>query len=254
LQQALSGVHAVVLHPFTFQTEEGLNQKSLTVMTEVLKQQSYNVVLLSDAGVGKNDRKQIKEQGEIERKIKERVPQSTILRTAFLTDYFRLWGPEVSENSRFSLLSGKDKNHGFVNLEDVTQCIRNLTIQQEQKHHGQTYTLTGPELLDGPRVVDELRKAISNKSDIKYVPIQRQQMEQYLRDVRDKKRIGGGNHIFEDQPTRLQINQICDVLEWIESGSANIKSDDCKRINNREPQKVEQFFREFANDFQRQVL
>jgi len=254
LEQALKGVQSILLSPCLFMTEEGINQRVLTSVGEVLKREQLNFLLMSDSGVGKNNGKTIKENQEIERKIKERAPQTVILRTSFITDFFRLWGPEVSENNRFSLLSGKDKYHAFVNIEDVTQAIKNLSIISDKKHQGQTYTLTGPESLDGPRVVEELKKAVSQKGDIKYVPIQRQQMEQYLRDVREKKRVGGGNHVFEDQPTRLQINYICDVLEWIESGNANIKTDDLKKIINREPQRVEQFFRENANDFQRQVL
>lgn len=161
-----------------------------------------------------------------------------------------------------------------IQLEDITRAIHTIVHQDNQSHHGQTYTLTGPnkvwkviysmlttpnllthamisshfnpilwKQIDGPYVVKALNEAIGH-GNAQYKKVISQELEDYLRSLRNR---DDDKHKrrFEGQPTDKQIHTILDELEWIRSGAADFRTEDLSKLINSKGAPIEQVSSKF---------
>ncbi|RUP50969.1 hypothetical protein BC936DRAFT_136785 [Jimgerdemannia flammicorona] len=210
-----------------------------------------NVILVSVAGADSKEGNQHKEFLDLETYLKEKEKNRVVLRTAWISNIFHLWSKYVAVNNKFPLTLEPNQKFAPIQLEDVARAIRAIIVKQNNSdgagHRGQTYTLTGPEQVDGPRIVEPLNRVIG-EGKVEYVTLKREELENYLRSLRDS----DNEHLkntFPSQPTDKQIQTILDELDWIRSGKANFRTEDLKNLIGGEGEKVEEFFKRHSAEF-----
>ncbi|RUS19892.1 hypothetical protein BC937DRAFT_86748 [Endogone sp. FLAS-F59071] len=206
-----------------------------------------NVVVISSAAAEEQEREHLKEFKEIEDYVKEKGQNWVILRLSWISDTFHLWSTKVIERAEFPLTIEKDQMFAPIQLEDVTRAIHTIVHQDNQSHHGQTYTLTGPKKIDGPYVVKALNEAIGH-GNVQYKKVTPQELKDYLESLRNR---DDDRHKrrFEGQPTDKQIHTILDELEWVRTGAADFRTEDLSKLINSKGAPIEQFFKKHSADF-----
>jgi len=223
------------------------------------------VILLSNAAADSNeDSKYLHEFAEIEREFKNcGYNWNCILRTEFPQNWFHAWSRAVEDKGEFPLSTGQDRRFAPIRIEDISCAIKDIVRGNENsgvitkmwggnRHNNQTYTLTGPESATGPRIVDELNRAVQAR--VTFKDVDRNQMEQILRALRDEdpqKKQDRGRY-FEGQPTDVQILSILDYFDYVKAGRADRTTDDLRKITGRDGQRVETFFKDHASEFRPQ--
>jgi len=231
-----------------------------------------HVILFSCAAADANeDSKYLYEFAEIEREFKNcGYNWNCILRADFAQNWFHAWSYPVEDKGQFPLSTGPDKKFAPVRIEDISCALKDIIRSEEasvlsnllggNRHNKQTYTLTGPETVNGRRIVDELNRAVNAR--VTFADVDRNQMEQILRALRERgqqqqQRSGrpqacdedDNRRHFDGQPTEVQIQTLLDYFDYVKAGHADRTTDDLKKITGREGQRVESFFRDHAAEF-----
>jgi len=259
--------------------EQNRVETTKRVLEAIKKANVKHVILISCAGAENSERwRHLHEYAEIEREfLSLNFNCHTIVRTEFPQNWFHAWAYPVEDKGQFPLSTGQEKRFAPIRIEDVSCALKDILRGEEStgvksilpailggnRHHKQCYTLTGPEALNGPRIVDELNRVV--QGNVNYVDVDRNQMERILRELRDREqqrlqqqprgvRPQSGedddrNRRFEGQPTDTQINTILDHFEWVKAGHGDRTTDDLKKITGRDGQRVESFFRDNAAEF-----
>jgi len=252
--------------------EQNRVENTKRVLEAVKKANVQHVILISCAGAENSERwRHLQEYAEIEKEFNNcNYNCHTILRTEFPQNWFHAWSYPVEDKGQFPLSTGQERRFAPIRIEDVSCALKDILRGEESsgiksllpsvlggnRHHKQCYTLTGPEALNGPRIVDELNRAV--QAGVSYVDVDRNQMERTLRELRDRdpqrlqqQQRGGDDdrNRFEGQPTETQIQTILDHFDWVKEGNADRTTDDLKKITGREGQRVESFFRDNAAEF-----
>lgn len=101
------------------------------------------VLLLSEPHADKENTIFGKEFHQLEQKLKQDGMNYTILRTMFFVDNLALYAKDIKQNKRLALPLSKKGYFAPVQTQDV--AIASCAILSDcQKHHGQTYEITGP--------------------------------------------------------------------------------------------------------------
>jgi len=202
-----------------------------------------NVVMFSPAGADtKSNLIQLKEFKELENYVKEKGKNYVILRSVWINNLFHLWSKHVMENGKFPLTLEQNQNFAPLQIEDVVEAVHAI-ICSTSSHVGKSYTLTGPEKITGPQVVESLNRAIG-EGNVQYQTISREELQKYLQSVR-----GENERLFPGQPIDKQIQTFLDEFDWIKSGEGDVKTDDLKKLTGHEGQKVEEFFKRNSAEF-----
>jgi len=232
-----------------------------------------NVILMSCAGAEGNEKlRHLHEFCEMEKEFKRcNFNWHCIVRVEFVQNWFHAWSQPVEDKGQFPMSIGQDRKFAPIRIEDVCCAIRDLMCGEEStgsavnvtgrnKHNKQTYTLTGPEAITGPKLVDELNRVVQSR--ISYHDVDRNQMEKILRSMRDRDQQSAGaacpqsgeeiaerRRYFEDQPTDCQIQTLLDYFDYIKMGKAEKTTDDLRKITGRDGQRIERFFEDNASEF-----
>ncbi|KAG9290400.1 hypothetical protein G9A89_007131 [Geosiphon pyriformis] len=233
-----------------------------------------NVVVLSVIGANEGRTATHREFEEIERIWREEGRNVVILRSTILQQVFLLWSEQI-QDGYFSLPLDEDRDEfAPVNLCDVTGAIANIITENNRfrkdsgrKH--QVYELTGPESLSPGDIVDILNDTLG-REQVEYEEVNPRELQDYLRSLneghegprdRDNRRDGGhyqrgrrgdgyrGRFNEENDPLdflpikEFEIEKILDLIEYARENKVS-PTDDIRRINGREPESLEEFFRE----------
>jgi len=229
-------------------------------MEAIRKANVRRVILISCAGAETNDKlRHLHEYAEIEKEFRNQgYNWQCVLRNEFPQNWFHAWAQPVEDKGQFPLSTGRDRKFAPVRLEDVCCALKDIIRGEESnnnRHNKQIYTLTGPETLNGPKIVEELNQVVQGR--VNYQDVDRQQMERILRSLREREEAQRGGRddddsnrdYFEGQPTDCQIQTILDYFEYVKSGKADRTTEDLRKLTGREGQRVEQFFKEHASEF-----
>jgi len=235
-------------------------ESSRRIMEAIKRANVKRVILISSTGAESNEKlKHLHEYAEIEKEFKNQgYNWNCVLRNEFSQNWFHAWSQPVEDKGQFPLSTGRDKKFAPVRLEDVCCALKDIIRGEEStnnKHNKQIYTLTGPEAVNGPKIVDELNRVVQGR--VNYADVDRQQMEKVLRSLREREQQQRGGRdddddnrdYFEDQPTDTQIHTILDYFDYVKSGKADRTTEDLRKLTGRDGQRVEAFFKEHASEF-----
>jgi len=263
MQEVFRNCNWVVLLPIP---ENNRVETTKAIMEAIKKANVKHVLLVSRAGADSNDKlRHLYQFAEIEREFKNYgFNWNCIIRNEFAQNWFHAWSYPVEDKGQFPLSIGQDRKFAPIRIEDVSCAVKDIlrgnssgstpNFMGSNKHNKQTYTLTGPEAVTGNKIVDELNRAVGG--GVSYNDVDRNQMEQVLRALRDREqqRKASGEdddqrHRFEGQPTEVQIQTILDYFDAVRAGYVDRTTDDLRKITGRDGQRVESFFRDNAAEF-----
>lgn len=138
---------------------------------------------------------------------------------------------DIAATGSFALNLGPARL-GMIDARDVAQCAARVLLDEPDRHHGKTYTLTGPRSLTFDEVADDLRLALGRS--VTYVPVSD--------DVRRKTLLGYG-----------VPGWIVDMLEEYgrayADGWGDFTTDTVAELLGRRPRDVTDFARDHAAAF-----
>lgn len=244
------------------------------IMEAIKRANVKHVILVSHAGADSNDKlRHLYHYAEIEKEFKNHsFNWNCIIRNEFAQNWFHAWSFQVEEKGQFPLSISQDRRFAPIRIEDISCAVKDIlrgdssgstpNLVGSNKHNKQTYTLTGPELVTGNKIVDELNRAVNG--GVTYTDVDRLQMERILRALRDReqqakprlqqqRQTGGEDEnnrsYFEGQPTEAQIQTILDYFDVVRAGQADRTTEDLRKITGRDGQRLESFFRDNAAEF-----
>jgi len=266
----------VILQPIP---EDRRVETTKRIMEAIHQAKVKMVVLMSFAGCEDNDHnlKSLREFYEIEKDFRKFDFKCwTIVRPEFPQDWLLLWSPYVENNGTLPLSTGREQQFPPIRMQDVTCALKEIIKRDieevtggQGKHHGQCYHLTGPETMNQQKCVEELNRGISSNVQVKTEPVDRNRMEEILRELRDRRQVGGCEQAkaagqqqpvratekcdrvraFQGQPTDKQIQTLCDYFEHVKNGNADKVTHDLKKLTGRDGCRIEGFFKDNADHF-----
>jgi uncharacterized protein YbjT (DUF2867 family) len=263
MQEVFRNCDWVVLVPIP---ESNRVQTTRNIMEAIKKANVKHVILVSRAGADSSEKlSHLYQFAEIEQEFKNYgFNWNCVIRNEFAQNWFHAWSYPVEDKGQFPLSIGQDRKFAPIRIEDVSCAVKDILrgdssgstpkLVGSNKHNKQTYTLTGPETVTGNKIVDELNRAVNGS--VSYNDVDRKQMEQVLRSVRDRENQrqqargeDEDQHRFEGQPTEVQIQTILDYFDVVRAGHVDRTTEDLRKITGREGHRVESFFRDHADEF-----
>jgi len=265
MEEIFRNCDCVILEPIPDQNRVDNTRR----MLEAMKRSNVkHAILISCAGADANEKlRHLHEYCEIEKEFKNcGFNCHCIVRTEFTQNWFHAWSYPVEDKGQFPLSTGSDRKFAPIRIEDVCCAVKDILRGDESgsaivnvvgsnRHNKQTYTLTGPEALNGHKIVEELNRAVQGQGRVTFQDVDRNQMERILRALRDRARPQACDEDedprrhFEGQPTEVQVQTILDYFDYVKSGKADRTTDDLRKITGRDGQRLESFFRDHANEF-----
>jgi uncharacterized protein YbjT (DUF2867 family) len=92
----------------------------------------------------------------------------TILRPLWFMQNLLNEAGDISDTGTFSLNMASARI-GMTDVRDIAECAARVLLDDPDRHHGQTYTLTGPRSLTFDEVADQLSLALGRP--ITYLPV-----------------------------------------------------------------------------------
>jgi uncharacterized protein YbjT (DUF2867 family) len=198
-------------------------------------------ILISSAGVGAISGVRPEHQyhevfkcmAEMEEKFKKVGSNKkwAILRKTVPQQYLLHYSRLIQETGCLMLPIGNGKCP-YVSLDDVACAAGKLICNPPSSFH--TYTLTGPEILDGQRLVEHLNRTV--EANVEYQNISPQLAERYLR------------HELGEESIKW-VYFTMGMLELIKNNKLDHPTDDVKKILGHEPRRVDTMLKEFAQLF-----
>ena len=158
---ALAGTDAVILIAPPLDPEADL--KMIPFITEAVKEDRH-VVLISAFGIEYAPDTTL---GKMEAYIKEHTSRYTFVRPSFFMENFSSGFLSGMLQSGGIYLNAGDSKTGFVSVKDIAAVT--VAVLLDSKHHGEAYTLTGPDLLDHHEVAARINAA--SGATLSYVPL-----------------------------------------------------------------------------------
>jgi len=249
---------------FFTEPESGRVQAANRAIDAMKKANVNNVMMISMDAADCADPKElpyIAEFKEMEEKLCATMKNHVIVKCSLIQHMLHLHAPYVTKNYTFPMTLPEDVKFVPVHLDDVMDACVAIVKDGIEKHRSQSYTLTGPEEVTGPKAASVLTKAVQSPKEIQYEQISRSDMEKYLKSLRDsigkqssekdKDSEGDHDHLgrkFKGQPTDHQIHTYVEEMEWLKAGGSK-KMDDLKKLIGREGHSLENFFSDHKNEF-----
>jgi len=227
LQVALKGVERVFLVGPPTPNLPALERKAVD---EIKQSGVRHVVKLS--AMGGRDATFPRQHADSEDYIKSSGVAYTFLRpNGFMQNFITYNGATINTQNAFYGSQGEGKV-SHIDLRDIAAvAVKTLT---EEGHHGNAYTLTGPEALSNARVAEILSEDTGR--EIKYVDLPPEQFKQAL--------LGAGL-------PEWSANALVDLQQFYRRGGASAVTRDVEQLLGRKPTSFEQFSRDYAHAFQR---
>jgi uncharacterized protein YbjT (DUF2867 family) len=222
-----------------------------------------NVALMSTLGTGDSDCQTFTDFEHIEDAVKNCTDGWVILRLAFIQQLFYYWKKAVQEHSILSFSFHPDSRFSPIHLDDVMNvfykiaCHGDVPRDIDAKHRHKTYTLTGPEAVDGFILADIISEAIDHRWLVRYIETSREQVELYLRSLgrrRDRNNMYSESRKDREYPQPPTPNEtciqfICDHFDYTNDGKSDYVSGDVFRITGKPPVRSVWYFKQNADDF-----
>ncbi|MGZ4812793.1 MAG: NmrA family NAD(P)-binding protein [Terriglobales bacterium] len=173
---------------------------------------------------------------EVEQKVRASGVPATVLRSeSFMQNVVAFYSPTIRAQSAF-FAALKNAPIAYIDLRDIAAVAATVLTNQEQWHAGQTYTLTGPELLTHRDIAERL--SILACRPIRYVDVPAAELKQAM--------LGQG------MPSWL-ADALLELQAFYTDGPGAAVTDDVRRILNNEPRRFDQFLAENAGSFRREA-
>ncbi|CAO3589317.1 unnamed protein product [Absidia cylindrospora] len=211
----------------------------------------------------------------------------TILRTDWIQQYFHLWASFAEKHRQFPLPMDASTEFCPIDIQDVCESISSLLLEKgsrndgskigmttkvvdslDDRHNGQVYTLTGPQMVNGKKLMRSLIDA-THYSAYQYLQMRPMDLQYYLQflqtDIyfdarlkRDRARVfrddfqsNGYRFNIIKQPTRsdIQIPEMIDYFDWVSSTSSSINVPHVYLLTGKSPRSLDAFFLENAISF-----
>lgn len=163
--------------------------------------------------------------------IRESGMDWTIIRPTFFMQNFETYAPRIKEAGQIVLPVGNG-TISATDLRDVGEVIRDVLTKPD--HEGQSYDLTGPELLTFSEIAEKFSKVLG--MTVEYID---QPMEEFADLLRS---IGFNN---------WRIDAVCKELEAIGAGAVDHTTDTIQELLGRPPISLEQYIEDYADQFRR---
>jgi len=255
-EDAFEGAHWVLFYP---EPEAGRVQAANRAIDAMKKADVDNVIMLSCESANSTKHPYLAEFKEIEDKLCATMNNYVIIRCSPFQNLFHLHAPYIKKHHTLSLTASEHVEFAPVNLDDVVDACHVIMKDGMEKHRGRKYHFTGPEMVTGPKIADELTRAVNSRKKIMYKQVSKSDMEKYLKSIKDcignesEEDTAGGHHNrlkyeFKGQPTDHQIHTCIEEMEWLEEGHGK-KTNDLKMILGKNGQGLEHFFSDHKNEF-----
>lgn len=155
----------------------------------------------------------------------------TILRPHWFMQNLLNDAGDIAATGTFSLNMGSARL-GMIDVRDVAACAARVLLDAPDRHHGETYTLTGPRLVTFDEVADVLSDALGRT--VTYLPVGD--------DVKRKTLLGYG------VPPWI-VDMLEEYAQAYASGWANSTTDTVAGLLGRPPRDVADFVRDHASAF-----
>lgn len=267
LQEAIQDAQWVVLVP---EPENTRVQGAERIIRVANNSRVKNVVVISSRAADAEGRT-IQEYKQIERHVQRELqnPNWIVLRNDFLQQHFLYLSNWVEEKRQLPLPIQETRKFVPVDVNDISHAVLELitrgqgSIQNiEEGLNRQTLNLTGPEAVDGPHVVNEIKNATGNQV-LKFQQIDREQFRRYLNQLsqdnaykqmssRAEQRLKSQGIPDQKPPTapnRVEVEDIVELLDWINKGLGENVSQDLAKIIGENGHPVQEFFRRHHDSF-----
>lgn len=201
------------------------HEKIEPFIKEVKKSDIDHIVLMTSMGIDRASSAPVK---QVESLVENSGVAFTFLRPNwFMQNFYTSLKSKIKDEGKLILPVG-DAKVSFVDTRDIAACaIRSF---ENEKHKNMAYTITGGEALDHYSVADYISKATGK--EVKYIPV-------LLIEYRDMLRKMGFSEEVSDK--------ICGMFDVMAKGFNEYVSPDVPMILDREPVKLEQFAKDFAD-------
>lgn len=159
---------------------------------------------------------------EVEKHVRESAIPWTILRPGWFMQNFATWLGQTIREEGILYLPAADSKTAFIDVDDIAAVAAMVLINEG--HHGQVYTLTGPEALDHFEVAKMLSQHLGQP--VQYQP---QSREDYIATMTKR---GWTNEAAA---------YVADLYKVVKTGKENRVSQDVEHILNRQPNNFLQF-------------
>ncbi|GJJ79171.1 hypothetical protein EMPS_11530 [Entomortierella parvispora] len=198
LALAIRGITTVVLVPEI----EPQRLDWINTMVDIFKQeQVVRCVVISCIGTDAPEKSELDAFRRMEESVTSNIQRWTVLREGFRFQTLFYWISMVQDQGVLGMPIKKEATYSPLDIIDLGHALIVIVFPPENDsgahHDGQTYTLTGPETVNGPKLSDELSKALtpmkgkpSNPpevpSPIVYKETSKDEIRRYLVSLREK--------------------------------------------------------------------
>ncbi|CAO3664872.1 unnamed protein product [Rhizopus stolonifer] len=273
LRHHLKNVRSVALIPENsqkrFKEAENLIKISRDEKVEFLCMHSMIGV---DAVENDQEFQNLQEYLKIEKKVKENFEDNhTVVRHTKFNQLFYFMAPLIEGENKVALPVKEDSKWGTVDINDVINACYLLVRKKHESHESNNaermkklYQFTPEQNKTTKEIVNEIGKGLG-RENLKYSKISENELKQHLQRMRDDKRFKNrpqsqqqGEKWNHDGPWTFPLGKylndraIDTVMEcWrlADKGKADIKTDDLKKILNRSPRNLEEYFKKNRDQF-----
>ncbi|KAI9473472.1 MAG: hypothetical protein EXX96DRAFT_578149 [Benjaminiella poitrasii] len=278
IAHAMRGVDHIVL---TIDSSVDRVERARMICNLAAHSEVSSIVCISHIGSTSHNKQyeSLQEFNEIEQIVINSPCQCTILRLDFVQQYFHLWSNYAEKHRAMILPVAEDKDICPIDIGDVCKVVEMLLIDNtnylsrpclEDRHDGQVYMLTGPEAINGKRLV-ELLSLTTGFRQFKFVFSRPMDISYYLgglgKDVLFDARLKHErSQIYHDTfqeneyrnkayncPSEKQIQIFLDYFNWVQHTSGSICVPHTSTLTNSPCQTLQTFFEENANSFKPRV-
>jgi len=166
--------------------------------------------------------------------------QCVILRGSMLFRELLFFAPMVRKNKELCLPMTLNDRFAPINIFDMGDAT--IAIFQGNSFE-KVYTLTGPTALTGGTMAEELAAAIGSQIRFKEMTIT--DFEGMMKDAPEEPR----DCKWPEKPTKIHACWMIDHFRLVRDGKLNMISSDFKKLTNKEPRAITNFFKEHAEAF-----
>jgi uncharacterized protein YbjT (DUF2867 family) len=194
-----------------------------------------HIVLNSALGAGDFGKSFPSWHRKVEDKLKASGMDYTFLRpNGFMQNLIMYFAPSIRAEGAFYQSTGNAKI-SHIDLRDIAAAAA-LILRSPSQHIGKIYELNGPEALSYAEVAEKISKATGR--NVQYVDIPGDAQRKVLLDM--------GMPDF-------MVTALLELQEYYASGKASIVDGTLESLIHRAPTKMDQFLKEFADQFRKQA-
>lgn len=218
----------------------------------------------------------LKEYQQIEKRVKESFggDKHCICRHQIFNQLYYFLAPQIEGENKFPLPVKKDSKWGSVSLIDVVEAVYRLARKQHQQqrsgqkdtdsfYHKNVYDFTLPRTLNAPEMAREVGQGLG-REDVEFEQISDDEFKKHLERMREDRRfkertdshgkIDEGRDGWWSVPVGKFLNEqnietMMEFWKLASKGQQDNSSDDLKKILERHPQNLKEYFKTNREQF-----